>query len=305
MKFIDAARMSRPSLNKTTFIRLGVGNSVIGLVIAGLLTLLIQHPSIAGIPLGRLLSFGPDPNQVIYFYPGDGAGPHKLLAIVHGGGWRTGAPDGEREAIPIFMAKGYSVANIGYRLYPQIDGRGEIRDVAQGLAHILSMSDELALDRHNVTLLGHSAGGHIVALLGTDRQYLEGAHIDPNDVHAIIAVDGVYDLPSWSREKIKAGETDWVTPIFGPAAEDMEQMSPLVKADSMRLHPRFCLISQASEFRFGDQADAFEAVLKARKEKVDHLVVEGVDHMQLFYTFELQAQPMQAFAFRCLGVPGF
>jgi acetyl esterase/lipase len=297
--------MSRPNSNKTTFIRFGVRDPVIGLVIAGLLALLSLGPSFAGIPLGRLLSFGPDPQQVIYFYPGAGAGPHKVLAIVHGGGWRSGAPDGEREAIPLFMARGYSVANIGYRLYPQIDGRGEIRDVAQGLAHILAMSGELALDRHDVTLLGHSAGGHLVALLGTDRQYLEGAHVDPGDVRAVIAVDGVYDLTSWSREKIKVGQPDWVTPIFGPATDDMEQMSPVVKAASMRMHPRFCLISQDSEFRFGDQAGAFEAALRGHNEKVEHLVVHGVDHMQLFYTFEHQTQPMQAFTFRCLGVPGF
>jgi arylformamidase len=296
--------MNRPNSNNTTFIRLDTRKFVIGLVIAALLDLLIQRPSFAGIPPGRVLSFGPDPKQVIYFYPGEGAGPHKVLAIVHGGGWISGAPDGEREAIPIFLARGYSVANIGYRLYPQISGRGEIRDVAQGLAHVLAMSDELALDRHNVTLLGHSAGGHLVALLGTDSQYLEGAHIDPSDVRAVIAIDGVYDLPSWSREKIKSGKFDWVTPIFGPATDDMEQMSPVVRAASMHMHPRFCLISQDSEFRFGDQADAFEAALKAHKEKVEHLVVQRLDHMQLFYTFELETQPMQAFTFRCLGVFG-
>jgi arylformamidase len=296
--------MSRLRSNKSTFIRPGGRKPVIALVIAGLLDLSIQRPSYAGIPLGRMLSFGPDPKQVIYFYPGEGAGPHKLLAIVHGGGWRSGAPDGEREAIPIFMARGYSVANIGYRLYPQIDGRGEIRDVAQGLAHVLAMSGELALDRHDVTLLGHSAGGHLVALLGTDRQYLDDAHIDPRDVRAVVAVDGVYDLPGWSREKIKAGQPDWITPIFGPATDDMEQMSPVVKAASMRMHPRFCLISQDSEFRFGDQAGAFVAALKGHREKVEHLVVQGLDHMQLFYTFEHQTQPMQAFTFRCLGGPG-
>ncbi len=258
----------------------------------------------AGIALGRALTFGPDPKQSIYFYPGEGAGPHKLLVIVHGGGWMTGAPDGEREAIPIFLALGFSVANIGYRLSPQVDGLGEVHDVAQGIAYVLSRSAELDIDRHDVTLLGHSSGGHLVALLGTDAHYLEDVHIDPRDIRRVVAFDGVYDLPSWSREKIKAGRLDNVTAVFGAAIADMEKMSPIFWAASTRMHPKFCLVSQSGEFHFADQARAFAAVLRAHNEIVELFVVPGLDHMQLFYRFDDETLPMEGYILRCMGDSG-
>ena len=45
-------------------------------------------------------------------------------------------------------------------------------------------------------LIGHSAGAHLVALIGTDPRWLNGAGVNIDDVRGIVALDGAaYDVP--------------------------------------------------------------------------------------------------------------
>jgi arylformamidase len=273
----EKAAMFPRSKPREFCVRGAVSILLLTLVFAGLSTPRTSSALPHGVPLGRAFAFGEDPNQIIYFYPGERAGPHKVMAIIHGGGWISGAPDGEREVIPIFTSNGFSVVNIGYRLYPQVDGQGEVRDVAEGLAYILSKSEELDLDPRNISLLGHSAGGHIAALLGTDVTYLQNVNIAPGYVRKIVVLDGIFDLSGWARHKREDGKVDNVTKVFGAGITGLEQMSPLNRVSSLRMHPKYCLIAQDSESHFAEQARSFAAALKNRNESVDLLVVSGLD----------------------------
>jgi pimeloyl-ACP methyl ester carboxylesterase len=69
-------------------------------------------------------------------------------------------------------------------------------DVAAALAALLAQADALGIDRHRVVLMGHSAGAHLVALVGTDERYLRQAGLSFADVAGVIPVDGAaYDVP--------------------------------------------------------------------------------------------------------------
>ena len=66
---------------------------------------------------------------------------------------------------------------------------------------LLRRADTLGIDRQRVVLMGHSAGAHLVALVGTDPQYLAGAGLTFSDVAGIIPLDGAgYDVPSQMGE---------------------------------------------------------------------------------------------------------
>jgi acetyl esterase/lipase len=70
-------------------------------------------------------------------------------------------------------------------------------DVAMSLKFLLDRAPSLGFDRRRVVLMGHSAGAHLSALVGTDERYLRKAGLSPADIAGVILLDGAaYDVPS-------------------------------------------------------------------------------------------------------------
>ena len=102
-----------------------------------------------------------------------------LVVWVHGGGWHEGdKTDDIGDKVRLFTGAGYAFASVNYRLtdvtleppapqYPVHD-----QDTADAVAWLVAHADALGVDAHQIALLGHSAGGGIVAAITTDDRYL-------------------------------------------------------------------------------------------------------------------------------------
>jgi acetyl esterase/lipase len=125
-----------------------------------------------------------------------GAAP--LVVFVHGGGWTNGSKDsasGPYKATH-YPQRGYAYASINYRLVPEATVEDEARDVAAAVASLISHAAELGIDPTRVVIMGHSAGAHLVALVGTDESYLRSAGLTEDALRGVIAIDGAaYDVP--------------------------------------------------------------------------------------------------------------
>ena len=70
-------------------------------------------------------------------------------------------------------------------------------DVASALAYVIAHAGELGIDPRRIVLMGHSAGAHLVALVGTDPAYLKAVGLDEASVAGVIPIDGAaYDVPA-------------------------------------------------------------------------------------------------------------
>ena len=99
-----------------------------------------------------------------------------LIVWIHGGAWRAGSKN-FTPAIP--MAKqGYVVASIQYRLSQEAIFPAQIEDCKAAIRWLRAHADEYRIDPERIGVWGSSAGGHLVALLGTsgDVKELEGKH---------------------------------------------------------------------------------------------------------------------------------
>ncbi|MDE2403878.1 MAG: alpha/beta hydrolase [Sphingomonadales bacterium] len=155
---------------------------------------------------GETLAYGPAPQQRLEFWPArHRADPSRapLLLYVHGGGWARGSKDNAtgRWKEAHFPQAGFAFASIDYRLVPQARVEDEAADVAHALAKVIADADRLGIDRHRVVLVGHSAGAHLVALVGSDERYLREAGLSFADLAGVIAIDGAaYDVPAQFRD---------------------------------------------------------------------------------------------------------
>jgi acetyl esterase/lipase len=127
----------------------------------------------------RDLPYGPDARQVIDAYvPIHATGP--VLVMVHGGAWTAGdkgSPATIRPKVAYWTARGYVFVGVNYRLLPAADPLEQARDVARALALVQQQAPSWGADARRVVLMGHSSGGHLVALLAAQPQlaYQQGA----------------------------------------------------------------------------------------------------------------------------------
>ncbi|TML14312.1 MAG: alpha/beta hydrolase [Actinobacteria bacterium] len=100
--------------------------------------------------------------------PPEGQGPFPLIVWVHGGGWERGdrGLHPQHPALALVTA-GYAVASIDYRLRSEAIFPAQIADVKAAIRYLRANAAALRIDPTRIGAWGDSAGGHLVALLGT------------------------------------------------------------------------------------------------------------------------------------------
>lgn len=88
-----------------------------------------------------------------------------LIVWVHGGAWLEGNKDG-CPAVR-FTSDGYAVASINYRLSQHAIFPAQIQDCKAAIRWLRANADKHGIDPNRIGVWGASAGGHLVALLGT------------------------------------------------------------------------------------------------------------------------------------------
>ncbi len=103
--------------------------------------------------------------QLLDLYIPESRTPLPLLISVHGGGWRAGTK--ANSAIIRQFMRGYAVASIDYRLSDVAKFPAQIEDCLAAVRWLRANAAKYNLDPNRVAAWGDSAGGHLVALMGT------------------------------------------------------------------------------------------------------------------------------------------
>jgi len=220
-------------------------------------------------PTPQTLSYGSDPLQALDLWVPEGANPAPLVLFVHGGGWKRGSKSNAvGRALPGHMLEqGYAFASIDYRLVPDATVEQQAADVAAALAHLLERADALGIDRSRVVLTGHSAGAHLVALVGTDERYLRAAGLSFADIDGVMPNDGAgYDVAAQMAQARGRGAAIFGD-AFGTDPARQQALSPTFHAASPNA-PAFLLIHVQREDGVA-QANALAAALKRGGSRVE------------------------------------
>jgi acetyl esterase/lipase len=128
-----------------------------------------------------------NPRQALDLYlpkkPTNGK-PLPIIAFIHGGAWRAGDKrSGLRRLDPFISSGDYAGISIAYRLTDEAQWPAQIHDCKAAIRWIRANAKKYNLDPENIAAWGSSAGGHLVAMLGTsgDVKELEGKigkHLD-------------------------------------------------------------------------------------------------------------------------------
>ena len=179
----------------------------------------------------QALSYGADRLQAVDYWAGPSSNA-PLVVFVHGGGWKRGDKRmmDDSDKLAHWHAQGYAVASINYRLVPEATVEQEAEDVAAAVAFLKTRAGTLGFDPERIALVGHSAGAHLVALVGTDPAYLRDAGLSFADIDGIVPLDGAaYNVPQQLAEGPRImGQT--YRQAFGDDAARQASLSPTTQA---------------------------------------------------------------------------
>ena len=157
-----------------------------------------------GARVERDIAYGPDRRQRYDVYlPARVTPGAPILVMVHGGGWRTGDKALARvvnNKAAWWLARGGVFVSVNNRLVPDADPLEQARDVAAAVASIQQHARQWQADPAKTLLMGHSAGAHLVALLGSDPTLLRQA--GAQRPLGVVSLDsGALDVPAVMAQK--------------------------------------------------------------------------------------------------------
>ena len=120
--------------------------------------------------------------QKLDLYVPAGSGPFPLIINIHGGGFMMG-DKGNPDMADAFLAAGYAVASINYRLSGEAKAPAQIQDAKAAVRWLRANAAKYKLDPQRFASFGASAGGNLAALLGTScgAAALEGPELGNAD----------------------------------------------------------------------------------------------------------------------------
>jgi acetyl esterase/lipase len=156
-------------------------------------------------------------------YPKEGKKKLPVIVYIHGGGWETGAKPTDQALL--FAEKGFVGIAIEYRLSGVAKFPAAVHDCKTAIRWTRAHAADYGIDPDRIGVIGESAGGHLVALIGTSGgdAYLEGD--GPygefsSDVQAVVDLFGPIDF--LSMEDAPGGP---VAKFFGKTATEAPEIA--------------------------------------------------------------------------------
>jgi acetyl esterase/lipase len=176
---------------------------------------------------GRTYPYGPDRSQRAELHlPASrrsaGSGPYPVMILIHGGSWRKRYGKVVMRALAgDLVRRGWAVWNIEYRRVGNGGGwPATFADVAAAIDRLDGVDAPLDLAR--VSMLGHSAGGHLALWAAGRAKLPEGApgaiEGEPRRFQRVISQAGVCDLVGAYREMDTA-----VGALMGGAPDELPE----------------------------------------------------------------------------------
>lgn len=136
---------------------------------------------------------------------------HPLIIWIHGGAFRMGSKEGNEDNPPPFhyVTQGYAVASINYRLSQHAIWPAQIEDCKAAVRWLRAHAAEYNLDSDRFAAWGPSAGGHLVAMLGTAghvREFEVGEYLDVSSrVQCVVNYFGPTDFLQMDDQRLPDG----------------------------------------------------------------------------------------------------
>lgn len=151
------------------------------------------------------LSYGEGLNETLDIFPAVGANS-PVLVFLHGGYWRALDKSDHSFIAPSFIKHGICVVVPNYALCPAVKVPHIVLQMVKALAWVWRYISEWGGDPARIHVAGHSAGGHLAAMMMACQWQRHAADLPAELVKSALSVSGLYELASVSRSPMLQAE---------------------------------------------------------------------------------------------------
>ena len=204
-----------------------------------------------------------------------------MLLFIHGGGWSIG--DKRQSAAPKaehFTATGWAFAASITASFPTSPSSSRRPTSPAAIGWARAHAAGQGLDPNRIVLMGHSAGAHLAALVGTDPRYLAAAGVPMSAVKGVVLLDGAgYDI---ARQMAVPGNpvAAMYDAAFGHDPKRLAALSPTLHAAAPNV-ASWLILPVASRADSVAQSNGLASGLKAAGARAKVVPVPDSSHMKL------------------------
>jgi len=203
------------------------------------------------------------------FSCGDAEAP--TLVYFHGGYWQRGDKSIYSFLAVPFVDAGVNVVVVGYDLCPDVTLTRICEEAREAMATIWREADNLNINADRVTVMGHSAGGHITEMMmGTDwSQFAE-------DLPKDLIKAGIPVSPLSLLEPVRL--TEGLNVGIRMTADEAIAQSPMLNHHPVSNAPQMVVVGGAETDEFHRQSQMYVDAFGNESRAIEFYVVPDVDH---------------------------
>jgi arylformamidase len=225
------------------------------------------------------ISYGPNGAHTIDLFLPEGVETPPLHIYIHGGYWQALDKKDNGHLCKKLVEAGIAVAALNYPLCPPAQIGDIVTDCRNAVAHLYKSAQQHGYDGDWITISGHSAGGHLVAMLASTHW----AQIDPDLprdlIKGTVSISGLFDLEPLRHiglnNALRLTEED--AKILSPILLNLVSNAPFIAA-----------VGGAESDEFRRQSLDYADHWRDRRKPIEYMELPGLNH---FTAVEALADP--------------
>ncbi len=204
-------------------------------------------------------------HQLDVYYPKDTKNKKDVFIFFHGGSWRSGKKDTYKFLGKRMARKGFVTVIANYTLAPKADYRVMADEAAKAVQWVYENIEKYGGDSTKITVSGHSAGGHLAALITLDDTFKNLGLKNP--IYKTVLIDAFgLDMKTYF-EKYDNDYSKNLLHVFSSDPETWKKASPIYHIDS----------SVKTSFLVSRGSKTYPAILESNQDFYNKLVASGVE----------------------------
>ncbi|MCH7864062.1 MAG: alpha/beta hydrolase, partial [Proteobacteria bacterium] len=221
------------------------------------------------------VAYGPGPEETLDVYLPKNAEGAPIHIFIHGGYWFSRHKDDFRFLARGLVPAGAVLVIVNYALVPQVNLDELVRQCRAAVAWTHGNAATFGGDRERIFVSGHSAGGHLTAMMMATDWPAFGDGLPPDLVKGGCAISGIYDL-----EPIRL---TFMQETLGFTPEQVARNSPLSLSPATEA-PLIITVGGDESEEFLRQSEELNAAWGSRTQ-CDLTVLSGVNHFTILAAF--------------------
>ena len=228
--------------------------------------------------------FGKTNGEKLDIWPGRGNSP--ILLFIHGGYWKAFDKDMFRFVAERFVEAGACVVLNNYDLCPSVTMDDITQQNRMALQWIYRNASAIGGDAGRIHVTGHSAGGHLTAMLMATKWADYGLPFDV--INGAVPVSGLFDLEPLRVSYLNAD--------LHMSEEVCRRNSPIHLLPDW-MPPTTIAVGGGETDEFKRQSRIYTDACRAAGFEVSYLEVENHDHVHLAGAYRNRLSPLTACLF--------